>query len=260
MFGGPYIEVNGARREIPEGSKRLLVFVALRRTRVERRHAAGALWPTCTDERAAGNLRSALWRLRGAQIDLLVTDKQSLSLSRDVLLDLDLVNDWASRLVAGTARPQDLTLAPQSLDALDLLPGWYDDWAVIERERLRQRILHALEALSQSLIMAGRWAEAVDAAMAAVAVEPLRETAQRMLVEAHMAEGNRIEGQRCLDAYRKLLRRELDIEPPPDLMEILRSPRRAIVLEVAGEQAHAPRPRLPSRAGLEVGSPSSADR
>ncbi|MGW2995279.1 bifunctional ornithine acetyltransferase/N-acetylglutamate synthase, partial [Streptomyces sp. NPDC001193] len=31
-------------------------------------------------------------------------------------------------------------------DALDLLPGWYDDWVLLEQERVRQRLLHALEA------------------------------------------------------------------------------------------------------------------
>jgi DNA-binding SARP family transcriptional activator len=64
LLAGPYITVGPERREVPEGSKQLLVFVVLRRRRVERRQAAGALWPLGDEERAAGNLRSALWRLR----------------------------------------------------------------------------------------------------------------------------------------------------------------------------------------------------
>jgi hypothetical protein len=48
----------------PEGSKRLVIFVTLNGGRVNRRRAAGTLWPCCDDVCAAGNLRCALWRLR----------------------------------------------------------------------------------------------------------------------------------------------------------------------------------------------------
>jgi len=223
LFGGPYVSVDGCRREVPEGSKRLLAFIALRRQRVERRHAAGLLWPVGSDERAAGNLRSALWRLRGADVDLLVVDKVSLRLRDDVAVDVELVGGWAARLISGTMRPDELTIVPSWAEALELLPGWYDDWVLLERERLRQRVLHGLEALSRHLVTAGRFAEAVEAAMVAVAVEPLRESAQRALVTAHLAEGNRVEGRRCLEAYREILRRDLGAEPAPDLTALVHS-------------------------------------
>src|ERR1700758_724523 len=78
LFGGPYVMHNGDRLEVPDGSKRLLVFVALSTGRVDRRYAAGSLWPEGSDERAAGNLRSALWRARGARIDPGGRDKHKL--------------------------------------------------------------------------------------------------------------------------------------------------------------------------------------
>ncbi len=221
LLGGPHVSVGRCRREVPEGSKRLLAFIALRRQRVERRHAAGLLWPVGSDERAAGNLRSALWRLRGAGIDLLVVDKCSLRLRDDVAVDAELVGAWAGRLISGTVHPDELTIPPSWAEALELLPGWYDDWVLLERERLRQRVLHGLEALSRHLVTAGRFAEAVEAAMVAVAVEPLRESAQRALVTAHLAEGNRVEGRRCFEVYRQVLRRELGAEPAPDLTALV---------------------------------------
>lgn len=229
LFGGPYVDVGGERREIPEGSKRLLVFVVLRRGRVDRRHAAGVLWPGGTEERAAGNLRSALWRLRCAGIDVLEIDKLSLSLRDDVGVDLEDAVAWAMGLISGSATPTELTHDSAWTDALDLLPGWYDDWAVIERERVRQRTLQALEALVRLLVGAGRCAEAVDVALAAVGVEPLRESAQRALAAAHLAEGNRVEAMRCISAYGKLLRRELGEELPADLAGIRSRPRLTMV-------------------------------
>ncbi|MGH3824078.1 MAG: AfsR/SARP family transcriptional regulator [Pseudonocardiaceae bacterium] len=223
LFGGPHVTLGERRWEIPEGSKRLLVFVALHRRRVERRHAAGTLWPIGDDSRAAGNLRSALWRLRGAGIDLLAADKWSLTLYDEVIVDVHVVSNWAGRLIGGTASDDDLAVLPWWVDALDLLPGWYDDWALVERERMRQRVLHALEALNRRLVDAGRYAEAVEAAMLAVGAEPLRESAQRALIEAHLAEGNWVEGWRSYQAYRDLLRRELSVEPSTDLVALLQA-------------------------------------
>lgn len=245
LFGGPYVCVDGRRCEIPEGSKRLLVFVALRRRRVERRHAAGVLWPEGSDERASGNLRSALWRLRGADIDLVLADKCSLRLRDDVVVDVERVGDWAARIISGGMRSDELMILPSLMEALELLPGWYDDWVILERERLRQRLLHGLEALSRELVVAGRFAEAVEAAMMSVAVEPLRESAQRALVAAHLAEGNRVEGRRCFDSYRETLRRDLGVEPAPDLAAMV-YPRRPVA--TSGPGTYAPAPRDPGQA------------
>jgi DNA-binding SARP family transcriptional activator len=227
LFSGPYVTLGTERREVPEGSKQLLAFVALRRRRVERRQAAGTLWPCGDEERAAGNLRSALWRLRRAGINVLTADKWSLALNGDVLVDLHLTEQWATRLIEGTATGCDLAVSPSVADALDLLPGCYDDWVLMERERVRQRILHALEALSQVLAAVGRFADAIEAAMLATSAEPLRESAQRALIEAHIAEGNLTEARRSYYAYHDLVRKELGVAPSADLSSGLdMSPRR----------------------------------
>jgi DNA-binding SARP family transcriptional activator len=226
LFGGPFVTFGQRRAEVPEGSKRLLVFVALHRGRVERRYAAGTLWPVANDIRAAGNLRSALWRLKGAGIDLLAADKYGLAMRDDVAIDVEVVNAWGARLMAGSPTPEDLQVIPWGMDALDLLPGWYDDWALIEQERVRQRLLHALEALSRKLVCVYRYAEAVEVAMMAVGADPLRESAQRALIEAHLAEGNRVEAQRTFGLYRDLLHRELGTDPDAELAAIVRSPGR----------------------------------
>jgi len=221
LFADLHVTVGAERREVPEGSKQLLAFVALRRRRVERRHAAGALWPSGNEERAAGNLRSALWRLHRAGINVLITDKRSLLLRGHVIVDVHVVDQWATRLIQGTAYEDDLVIPPSIPDALDLLPGWYDDWALLERERIRQRLLHALEALSARLTSLGRFGEAVDAALLAVSAEPLRESAQRALIEAHIAEGNLAEANRSFVFYRDLVHRELGVEPSSELSALL---------------------------------------
>jgi DNA-binding SARP family transcriptional activator len=224
LFDGPYVTLGTRRQEVPEGSKQLLAFVAVRRRRVERRHAAGTLWPFGDEARAAGNLRSALWRLRRAGIDVMVADKCSLALNADVLVDLHIIDQWATRVIEGTPIESDLAISASWADALDLLPGWYDDWVLMERERVRQRMLHALETLSRTLTRVGRFADAIEAALLAVRAEPLRESTQRALIEAHVAEGNLGEARRSYRAYRELVGRELGIEPSSDLLMLLRVP------------------------------------
>lgn len=213
LLGGPLVTLAGDPVDVPEGSKRLLAFVCLSRGAVERRRAAGTLWPFGDDVRAAGNLRSALWRLKCAGIDVLESDKVSLWLRPGTVVDVDLLNDWADRLVSGRARPSDLEVIRWHADFLELLPGWYDDWALFERERLRQVLLHALEVLARQLSSRQRHAEAVAVAMAAVSVEPLRESAQCVLIECHLGEGNVAEARRAYETYREIAGRELGVAP-----------------------------------------------
>ena len=74
---------------------------------------------------------------------------------------------------------------------------------MFERERLRQRLLHAVEALTTHLVDRGRCAEAVEAGLWAVAFDPLRESAQRALITAHLAEGNLVEARRVYVAMQR---------------------------------------------------------
>jgi DNA-binding SARP family transcriptional activator len=224
LLGGPYVVIGRRRLEIPEGSKRLLVFIALNGGRVERKQAAGTLWPLGDDTRAAGNLRSALWRLKGAGIRLIDSDKCALMLCSDTVVDVDVIVDWARRVIEGPPLAEDLYTPASWVDALDLLPGWYDEWVLFERERLRQRLLYALEALSRRLVEVSRCAEAVDAAMTAIRVEPLRESAQRALLEAHLGAGNIVEARRAYDSYRDLVHRELGVEPGASLAMLVAPP------------------------------------
>lgn len=227
LLGGPSIFVGARRMVVPEASKRLLAFVTLHGGRVARRHASGTLWPDVPERRAAGNLRSALWRLNRSGVQLIDADKAGLTLHDGVRSDVELVTAWADRLDAGSATTADLAVQLPGAAALELLPGWYDDWALSERDQLQHRILHALERLSGELAARGRAWEAVRAAMLAVSIEPLRESAQHALLEAHLAQGNWSEAAHQFEAYRRLLGNELGVEPNPALAELLRPIRRA---------------------------------
>jgi len=97
------------------------------------------------------------------------------------------------------------------------LPGWGDYWLVDPREELRLLQLYALEASAQRLLLAGRFGEAAGLALAAVAVDPLRESANRLLIEIYLRDGNRSDALRQFGKYEQLLRQETGTEPGPGL-------------------------------------------
>jgi len=103
----------------------------------------------------------------------------------------------------------------------DVLPDWYDDWALVERERFRQIRLHALERLCQRLASEGVHGEAIAAGLHAVQAEPLRESAHRALIQAHLAEGNLVEALRQYSRCHRMLGEELGVEPSPSLQALV---------------------------------------
>lgn len=210
---GPAVEVEGATVVVPEGSRRLVALVALLGPSIDRRFAAGTLWPESTDARASSNLRTAMWRLRGQGIAVLETSGTRVQLQRDVVVDIVQLDGWADRVIAGAESEADHSLPALAAQALDLLPGWYDDWVVRQRDIRRQRILHAIEALSASLVRVGKCADAVDVAMWAVRAEPFRESAHRALAGALLGDGNLVEAVRVYREFRRALHRELGVEP-----------------------------------------------
>ena len=136
----------------------------------------------------------------------------ALGLADGVRVDVWDLKEWAQRTLDPNT-DVDGARAPRSALAGELLPGWCEDWVLLERERLRQLRLHALEVLADKLARAGRHSEAVQAACAAVRAEPLRESAHRALVRVHLAEGNVAEAVRAYRSFRDMLAYELGVTP-----------------------------------------------
>jgi DNA-binding SARP family transcriptional activator len=216
------LRYDGTPVDLPGSAARLLAYLAIQDAPVRRAQAAATLWTDATDEHAGASLRSALWRLHRPGPALVTATATHVAIAPHVDVDLADSTRLARRLVGGS--PLDERPGEDVVAALgaDVLPGWYDDdWVVFSRERFRQLRLHALEALAGLLSSAGRFSEAVEAALAAVRVEPLRESAHRALVAVHLAEGNRSEAIRQYRTYARLLRDELGVAPSPALASLV---------------------------------------
>lgn len=220
LLGGFRLELDGALIEPPIGVQRLIAFLAITQQPIQRGYAAACLWLDVPDERAAANLRSALWRLRQLGDSLVLARNGTIRLGPEVAVDAQEAAALARRWMAGILSASDLETGSSAFEA-DLLPDWYDDWVAAERERYRQLRLHALEAMSETYVAQGRLGEALVAALAAVAADPLRETAHRALIRVHLAEGNTGEAIRQVRQCERLLRDELGVFPSARLGELV---------------------------------------
>jgi DNA-binding SARP family transcriptional activator len=214
------LRCDGCVVDLPPSAQRLLAFVALHDHPLQRVYVAGMLWIDASDERAGASLRSSLWRLNRPGHLLVDSTSTHLRLASGVDVDLRSALGLAHRLLDGSADAADLDAGEATLRG-ELLPDWYDDWLLFERERFRQVSLHALEALAERLVRAGDAPRALEAALSAVQAEPLRESAHRVLIGVHLAEGNRGEALRQSELCRRLLRERLGVEPSTQLDELL---------------------------------------
>jgi len=225
VLGGFRFWVQGrdALPDLSGGSQRLLAFLALHERSMARDAAAGSLWPEASEDHAHASLRSAINRLTQIAHEAILVTYHTVGLAAEVAVDIRAAKALAHRLLDPAGPKHDADLSEQSIAALsaDLLPDWYDDWAVVQAEDWRQLRLHALDALSAHLTVAGRFGDAMSAAQAAVNAEPLRETAHANLIRVHLAEGNRAEARRAFERYAHLLRVELDVEPSGRLQALV---------------------------------------
>jgi len=206
---------------LPLSAQRLVALLALRGRPLSRAYMAGVLWTEYSVKRSMAVLRTALWRANHAGVPVISTLGMRLHLAAGVEVDVRTLLEGGGAAPGDPARAADVIARSSWLDlSLDLLPDWYDDWLIDDRESVRQLRLHALENLAGGLSRQGRHAEAIQAALAAVRLEPLRETAHAALIKAHLAEGNRSEALRQFCRCRELLAAELGVAPSEAIWQL----------------------------------------
>jgi DNA-binding SARP family transcriptional activator len=165
-------------------------------------------------------LRTALWRLRQPGRLLVDGTSDSVGLGRDVVVDVHELTALVHRFLDA---PIDADAPPLSelAGGGELLPEWEDEWLVPQRERFRQIRLHALERLGERFAEEGRFGRAVEVSLAVVADDPLRESAQRVLIKVYAAEGNVHEAISQYLSYRRVMHDELGLEPSPQMEALI---------------------------------------
>jgi DNA-binding SARP family transcriptional activator len=223
LFDGFRLEVDGTWIHPAASGQRLLAFLTLLGPAV-RAVVAGTLWAEVPENRALGSLRTTIWRINHAVPGLVTVERGRLAVADFVSVDVaEFIGAAAARFRGnggtGLSSPAHSPLHSPSpeLRLRELLPGWYEDWVVFERERLRQLRLHDLEAEAARLCARGEYGVALETALEAVRNEPLRESAHRAVILIHLTEGNFAEALQEYERFRKLLADQVGVEPSVEL-------------------------------------------
>lgn len=235
VLGSFEIVLDDLRPTLPLPTQRLVTLLALRRE-IGRTQAAGVLWPEVEHTHALANLRTALWRLRSVCPGIVSTCGSELRTDPETTIDLREAEELAHRIMQDSLPLYEAREASAMLGD-DLLPDRDDEWLEFERERFRELRVHALERLSERLSAWREHAEAVQCGLLAVQAEPLRESAHRALMRAHIAEGNRARAVQQFRLLERQLELELQVSPSPATIDLARE-----LLGPAGLAGPAPAP------------------
>jgi DNA-binding SARP family transcriptional activator len=206
----------------------LLAYLVVNRDRAcPRGELIDVLWPEERPPAADTALSSLLSKLRRALGEGALAGRSDLRLTPDgpVWVDVDHAAAATRRAEAALHDGDWSAAAEAARDALaecagDFLPDCDGPWLHEQRWRLDSLRVRALEALADASVRAGVPAEAADAARSAVALAPFRESAHRLLMEAHEAAGNPAEALRAFEDLRKLLREELGAAPGHETLAV----------------------------------------
>jgi WD40 repeat protein/class 3 adenylate cyclase len=244
LLGQFDVRFDGKRVMIPSRSgQSLLAYLVLTAGTAHRREKlAGILWPDTSDENARKNLRHELWRIRKAiasqgstTADHLLADEFTLTFNRDSDYWLD---------VAILERPE---LDPQALASSvslyhgELLPGFYEDWIVLERERIQTLFESKMQRLVDWSVEDERWSAVQEQCERWLALGNASEVAYRALMLSYSARGDmvKVSGtyQRCVED----LQNQFGVEPSAEthalyngLLKGSRTPRHLVPAQPSG--------------------------
>jgi DNA-binding SARP family transcriptional activator len=211
---------DGSGIPVPRSAQRLLAFLALHPHPLRRAHVAGSLWLDSPEERAHASLRSALWRLQQAGADVVEVRDAQLALAPSVRVDYRSATTMSRALLLDGVHDTE-AVADWGTLAGELLPDWDEDWVIVEREHHRHLSLQAMEALSERMLAAGTLPQALEVALAVFAREPLRETAHRLMIRVHLADGNSFEAIRQYHLYERLTLTRIGLPPSAQMRELV---------------------------------------
>lgn len=191
------------------------------------------LWPECEPSAGRNSLSQALSSLRHQleppgvpQGAVLQVDRTNARLNPDaVSTDVNAFERAIREASRCAGSIEELAVLERAIGNYggDLLPGYYEDWNLTERERLTGAFSGALNRLILLLDEAGRYPEALEHARTSVAADPLNEEAQRGLIRLLIAAGQPAAAVRQYQIFDRLLQQEMGVAAPDSIRELVRS-------------------------------------
>jgi predicted ATPase/DNA-binding SARP family transcriptional activator/Tfp pilus assembly protein PilF len=202
----------------------LLAYLAFYRQQTHPREVLmELLWPECEPTLGRNSLSQALSSLRH-QLEppgvptgaILLADRTNIGLNLDActtdVAEFEAAFQTAARAPTAAERLPWLTQAVELYHG-ELLPGYYENWNLQERDRLKESYLQALSQLIADREQAGDLDSALDYARRAVSAEPLREESHVALIRLHVALGQPAAALRQYHELKRILEEELGETP-----------------------------------------------
>jgi predicted ATPase/DNA-binding SARP family transcriptional activator len=218
VLGQFKLQANDLVLELPaRPAQSLLAYLALNAGVTNRREKlASLLWPEATEPNARGYLRQALWRIRKCLESGSLAWEDYLQIS-DISVTFNDQSDYsldANLLLARTEGwPEEKITEIVLLYRGELLPGFYDEWITVERERLQMAYHQKMNQLLDRLIQKRYWDDVLHWGEQWIRLGFSPEPAYRALIKAYAGLGNLgmigVTYQRCVEA----LNRDLGVDP-----------------------------------------------
>lgn len=207
----------------------LLSYLVLNRSHPHNRETlAGVLWGNGRADQARKYLRQTLWQLQSSLAresasggdEVLTVDAGWVHLNLDAEMSVDVVElehvfDRV-RDVPGESFSTETANAVEAAVALyhgDLLEGWYQDWCLLERERLQVMFLIMLDKLMAHCEDRQEYEGGIAHGHRILAVDRARERTHRQMMRLHALAGDRTSALRQYERCHDALAEELDVEP-----------------------------------------------
>ncbi len=205
----------------------LVAYLALNTEMPPSRDRLMALfWGDRFTDQARQSLRQAIAKLRRT---LDVTEGEVILAEHDrVGLNPDLVTVDVDTFAQIVHNPSpEATLRGVALLTGPLLDGLYgqqaefEDWIASERQRFSTMSLKVLERAAELELQNGNTDQAVALARRMVALDPLRDASQIVLIRILAQHGERPAAVQQFNAHEALLQRELDVGAGPELLKLM---------------------------------------
>jgi two-component SAPR family response regulator len=228
-------------------AQEMLCYLLLHRDRPHRREALTSLmWPTCTATQSMKSFRHTLWQLRAAldtdnlAMDgkLLLVDLEWIGINPEAGFWLDVAEfERVYSSVQGVPGRELQDLAAETVREVldlyrgDLLEGCYQDWCILERERLRQMYLTLIEKQMVYCEVHAKYQAGLEYGIRALRCEAAQERIHRRLMRLHYLAGDRIASLRQYERCVAVLRQELGVAPSPRTIMLYKEIRSSHLLD-----------------------------
>ncbi len=246
LFGTVRFEKPGQLINVSGSARLLLAFLLLHRNRIFSREViAGQLWDGQSQESARKCLNTAIWRLRrvietGDRKDdpyLITTSGNEIGFNTKsrYWLDVEVLEQALRMNNMSLQNPQATDAVVENLEEIlalyqgDLMEGFYADWVIRERERLRLMYLKGLIFLLNYFEHSSQWEKGLTCGQKILDLDPLREDIHRKMMRFYLENGQRAQ---AIQQYRTcflVLKTELGIQPMPETQMVYQQ-----VLELNG--------------------------